>query len=176
MTDDAVQRLLDIEELKKLKYRYFRLMDAKEWEQFEDLFTEDLEMNFAIPDEQFHPVGATITPEGWARVDRDGLLDWVRATSEGFTILHLAHMPEIEITGPDTATGTWSMTDFTRWDASGDPTWYRSYGGHVEDYVRTAAGWKIRRTVFTRHDFDVMGDDRPTGAHADGPLSKKGWS
>ena len=37
-------------------------------------------------------------------------------------------MPDIEFTGPDTATGNWSMTDFSRWDASGDPTWYRSTG------------------------------------------------
>jgi hypothetical protein len=159
MHDEAVQRLLDTEDLKQLKYRYFRLMDAKEWEQFEDLFTEDLEMNFAFPDEQFHPASATITAEGWARTDRASLLAWIRAGSEGVTTLHIAHMPEIIFTGPDTATGTWSMTDYTRWDTTGDPTWYRAYGGHVEDYVRTPAGWKIRRSVFSRHDFDVLGDD-----------------
>jgi hypothetical protein len=157
VADEPVQRLLDLEELKKLKARYFRLMDAKEWDEFRDLLTEDLEMNFAFPDEQFYPKGAERTPEGWARTDRDGLLAWLVAASDGFTMVHHAHMPDIELTGPDTATGTWSMTDFTRWDASGDPTWYRSYGGHVEDYVRTDAGWKIRRTVFHRHDFDVMG-------------------
>jgi hypothetical protein len=156
MTDETVQRLLDTEDLKKLKYRYFRHMDAKEWDQFMDLFTEDLQMNFAFPDQQFYPAGATITPEGWACTDRDGLLAWVRSVSEGFTTLHIAHMPDIEFTGPDAATGTWSMTDYTRRDASGDPTWYRSYGGHVENYVRTPAGWKIRRSVFSRHDFDVV--------------------
>jgi hypothetical protein len=156
VSDDAVQRQLDIEELKKLKYRYFRLMDAKEWDRFTDLFTEDLEMNFSFPNEQFYPAGATITPEGWARTDREGLLAWLRSVSEGVTTVHFAHMPEIEVTGPDTATGTWSMTDYTRFDATGDQTWYGAYGGHVEDYVRTAAGWKIRRTVFSRHDFDVV--------------------
>jgi hypothetical protein len=154
MTDEAVQRLLDIEELKKLKYRYNRLMDAKKWDEFRDLFTEDLEMNFAFPDENLHPQGAQRTPEGWARTDREGLLAWLAAGSEGFTTVHFAHMPEIEFAGPDNATGTWSMTDYTRWDASG--TWYRSYGGHVEDYVRTPVGWKIRRSVFHRRDFDVM--------------------
>ena len=43
MNDEAIQRLLDIEELKKLKYRYNRLMDTKAWDHFRDLFTEDLE-------------------------------------------------------------------------------------------------------------------------------------
>jgi hypothetical protein len=156
MTQEALQQLLDIETLKKLKYRYFRLLDAQDWSAFEALFTDDLEMNFSFPDAQFYPPDAVITPEGWARVDRDGLLNWVRSVSEGFTTVHFAHMPDIEFTGPDTATGNWSMTDFSRWDASGDPTWYRSYGGHLEDYVRTPDGWRIERSVFTRHDFDVF--------------------
>lgn len=164
MSEDALQRLLDIEELKRLKYRYFRLMDAQDWPAFMELFTPDLEMNFAFPDEQFYPAGATITEEGWARVNREGLLNWLKSSTEGFTTVHYAHMPDIQISGPDTATGNWSMTDYTRWDASGDPTWYRSYGGHLEDYVRTPDGWRIKRTVFTRHDFDVFeaSDDPPS--------------
>ena len=157
MTHDALQRLVDAEELKRLKYRYFRLLDAQDWPAFMDLFTDDVEVNFVHPEEQSFPPGATITPEGWARVDRDGLLNWVRSVSEGFTTLHLAHMPDIEFSGPDSATGSWSMTDYSRRNAPGDPTWYRAYGGHVEDYVRTVDGWKIRRSVFTRHEFDVFG-------------------
>ena len=154
---DAAQQLLDLEELKKLKHRYFRSMDAKDWAAFADLFTDDAECLFALPDEQYVPPGATRTPEGWASIDRDGMVAWAKASAEGFTTVHLAHMPDIELTGPDHATGRWSMTDSTRWDASGDPTWYRSYGSYVDDYVRTPAGWRIRRSLFERHEYDPFG-------------------
>jgi hypothetical protein len=156
VTADAIQKLLDLEEIRSLRYRYFRCLDAQDWAGYMALFTDDVEFFFTVPEEQFVPPGAMPTPEGWARIDRDGLLAWVKASSEGFTTVHISHMPVIEFTGPDTATGDWTMTDYTRWDASGDPTWYAAYGGHNEDYVRTADGWRIGRVRFTRHDFDTF--------------------
>jgi hypothetical protein len=155
--DVNVRELLDLEALKKLKHRYFRSMDAKDWSSFADLFTDDAECLFALPGEQPSPPGATRTAEGWASIDRDGMVEWITASSEGFTTVHLAHMPDLVLTGPDTATGRWTMTDLTRWDATGDLTWYRSYGSYVDDYVRTEAGWRIRRTLFERHELDPFG-------------------
>ena len=39
----TVQMLWDIEQIKQLKARYFRLLDAKDWDAFAELFTDDCE-------------------------------------------------------------------------------------------------------------------------------------
>jgi hypothetical protein len=41
MAEMNVEHLADIEAIKKLKARYFRLMDAKNWAEFGDVFTRD---------------------------------------------------------------------------------------------------------------------------------------
>ena len=38
-----VQMLWDIEQIKQLKARYFRLLDTKDWDAFAELFTDDCE-------------------------------------------------------------------------------------------------------------------------------------
>jgi 3-phenylpropionate/cinnamic acid dioxygenase small subunit len=47
--DDAVQWLLDVEEIRALKARYFRLLDAKRWSEWVDVFSDDLEFVYADP-------------------------------------------------------------------------------------------------------------------------------
>ncbi len=37
----TVQMLWDIEQIKQLKARYFRMIDTKDWEGFRELFTDD---------------------------------------------------------------------------------------------------------------------------------------
>jgi hypothetical protein len=160
MPDDAVQHILDLEELKKLKYRYFRLLDAQDWDRFGELFTADLEFFFAAPG-QFAPPDATRTPEGWAQVGRQQLLDWVKAGAQDVQTVHHAHMGDITITGPATARAVWAMTDYTQ--VVGDPpsAWFRGYGQHEEEYVRTDRGWQIRRSVFTRYEMDAIEGEIP---------------
>ena len=34
-------RLVDLEEIKRLKARYFRTLDTKQWKEFGDVFTEE---------------------------------------------------------------------------------------------------------------------------------------
>ena len=38
---DDLQRMLAIEEIKQLKYRYLRFLDTKEWDALAELFLED---------------------------------------------------------------------------------------------------------------------------------------
>jgi hypothetical protein len=39
---DAIQRLLTIEEIKQLKARYFRCVDARDWEGYRAVFADDV--------------------------------------------------------------------------------------------------------------------------------------
>ena len=153
MTPDRVQQLLDVEEIKKLKARYFRAVDAKEWKAFAALFTEDLEFLFAQPGQPFVPSGATVTSDGFARVTRDELIAFLEQMGEIKTVHH-CYMPEITLVDRDEAVGLWSMTDHTRVPGPDGPVWMRGYGTYEERYRRTGDGWRIQRTVLTRHDFD----------------------
>ena len=38
---NLAEKLWDIEQIKQLKARYFRLMDTKDWAAWKDLFTDD---------------------------------------------------------------------------------------------------------------------------------------
>ena len=45
---DALQRLLDLEALKGLKARYFRLLDTKQWDEWGQVFARDAVLE--VPD------------------------------------------------------------------------------------------------------------------------------
>jgi hypothetical protein len=92
----SVARLVDIEAIKTLKYRYMRAVDLKDW----DLLAGTLEEG--------------VTAHYGRRLDfadRGELLGYFRENlgPEILTVHHL-HQPEIAVDG-DTATGTWGLRD-----------------------------------------------------------------
>jgi hypothetical protein len=130
-----IQRLADIEAIKQLKYRYIRLADAQRWEEWGQVFAEDCYLSSQ----------AVGTWEGRANV--------VRAVASSYgtcKTVHQVHMPEITITGPNTASGIWSMDDFSTWIADGKPVMEWGRGHYEEEYIRTERGWRIKRTVLSR--------------------------
>ncbi|MBM3133434.1 MAG: nuclear transport factor 2 family protein, partial [Chloroflexi bacterium] len=127
------------EEIKRLKARYFRLLDTKRWDEWGDLFTEDLVATYEGP----HP---EIRYEGRADIVarmRDVLADAVT--------VHHGHMPEIELTSANTATGTWAMFDYVQIPGFT----FRGYGHYEEEYVKEGGKWRIKRLRLTRIRVDV---------------------
>jgi hypothetical protein len=55
---DDLARLAAVEEIKKLKARYYRFLDTHDWDAFEMVFTEDAEMDVSVEDRVFWPEGA----------------------------------------------------------------------------------------------------------------------
>lgn len=158
MSDEMVQQLLDIEEIRKLKARYFRYLDMKDWESFRSVFTEDLRFVFAERNLNLEPDELTteVTSEGVVHDGRDSFVAWVVEAAGDLTTVHRGYMPEIAITGTDTATGIWGMTDYLQWPGSDPPVGLRGYGHYREEYVRTADGWRIRRSVLSRLRIDPL--------------------
>lgn len=138
---DPLQRLIDVEEIKKLKARYFRFVDLRDWNRWGELFTEDAVID--IP-ELGHVYG------------RDEFVERVRSNNETAFApsIHHGHMPEIEVTGPDVASGIWAMSDYLDRPRDGHRTITQGYGHYDEAYRKVDGSWKISRLRLTRLRID----------------------
>lgn len=125
-----------------VKARYCRVLDAKDWDAYADLFTADLE--FLMPS----------TPPIYGR---DAAMAFVRASIGTARTVHQVHLPEIELHG-DEARVIWAMQDRNTWDPprNGVST-QRGYGQYHERYVRRDGAWKIAslRLVYLQLDINV---------------------
>ena len=128
----------EIEAIKQLKARYFRFMDTKQWDAWGEVFTEDA------------TVAASPNPAETFR-GRAEIVSKVSAALRGGTTVHHGHMPEIELTGPDTATGIWAMYDYVDLPQLVLHGW----GHYHEEYARQDGQWRIRRLRLTRLRLDI---------------------
>jgi hypothetical protein len=139
MTD--VEKLLAIEEIKRVKSRYFYGLDHKDWEFWRrEVWAPDARLE--VPE-----VGQDV-------VGVDNIIAWVSESVGDQVSVHHGHMPDITITSADTATGVWAMEDRlyrtkARPLADGS-TYLHGFGHYHERYVRTADGWRIASTRLTR--------------------------
>lgn len=142
-----LQQVSDLYEIQKLKARYFRAMDTKQWDVFRDVFVDDL--RFFIEES---PLPQSTTPT-WDSAD--GLLDHLRAADPRKVTVHHGHMSEIDFVDEDTATGIWAMYDWVD-DPDRDQAW-QGYGHYHERYVRCSDGrWRIASVHLTRLRLDAV--------------------
>jgi hypothetical protein len=160
MTDPAVQRLLDIEAIKQLKHRYFRLMDAKDWTALAAMFTDDAEIFYGRGERQLLPPDVRRTEDGRFWSTRDELFAWMSEGMRDYVTVHRAFMPEITVEAEE-AHGIWSMDDHTRLAADAHAPWYRAHAIYEDDYVRTPGGWRIARSTYSRSEYDPIVDTGP---------------
>jgi uncharacterized protein (TIGR02246 family) len=128
--------LVEIEAIKQLKYRYVRLLDLKEFDQMAELFVEDA--TAAYGDGQY------------SYDSREGILGFLRKALGSTTMLtsHKVHQPEIQLSGPDTATGTWGLEDIVLL-LDGALT-IRGAAFYADEYVKVDGEWKIKHTGYQR--------------------------
>jgi uncharacterized protein (TIGR02246 family) len=136
--EDELQRLVDIEAIKQLRARYSRAVDTKDWELYGASLTED----------------ARLSTDGGVKEGRDAIVAAVSGALASATTVHHQHTPEIEITGPDTATGAWAMNDVVEIGTFV----LRGFGRYTEEYARTSEGWKIKSSTLTRLRVDTEGE------------------
>ena len=133
------ETLWEIEQIKQLKARYFRLLDTRDWKGWRLLFTEDCE---------FRPVEDPPT----VIVGRDDFVGFVQAGITPGVSVHHGHMPEITAVGPTTAVGVWAMYDYVEAKPEDHPgLWLQGYGHYHETYRKEADGqWRISTLRLTR--------------------------
>jgi hypothetical protein len=133
-----IRMILDVEAIKQLKARYIRLVDGKQWDEWATLFTEDCRLE----------------TEGGVQEGRDNAVRAISTSLKEGTTIHRATMPEITITGPDTASGIWAMQDVVSLVHNGQPFNFRGYGYYHETYVRTPDGWRMKSSKLVRQRVD----------------------
>ncbi|WP_062121328.1 MULTISPECIES: nuclear transport factor 2 family protein [Sphingobium] len=141
---DAVERLVAIEEIKRLKARYFRLMDIKDWDGFSALFTEDaiFDVRGALEENP--------GPDQEPIIGRSAIVDYVSSGINPITSAHYGHMPEIDILSDDAATGIWALADILRMPAGAPFARFYGYGHYHERYRRVEGLWKIASLRISR--------------------------
>lgn len=139
MTDDAAV-LLEIEAIKRLKSRYCRYLDTKDWTAWRALFTDDF-------------VSDTSRAGGKVVRGADDFVAFTRKSLRSQPTVHQVHAPDIELTSPTTATGVWALEDVVRF---GPGVNLRGYGHYTETYEKTDGRWRIKTSTLTRLREDVF--------------------
>jgi hypothetical protein len=145
---DRISVLWDIEQIKMLKARYFRLMDTQDWLAWAELFTVDAVATFP------RPVGWEGEGTPFTVTGREELMALLRGLfRDGGISVHHGHMPEIEIIDDEHARATWAMFDYVdRADSR-----KMGYGHYHDEYRRQDGGpWAIASTRLTRLREDDM--------------------
>lgn len=134
----GVAELPPIEAIKRVKYRYLRALDTKHWDDFADTLTEDVVADY----------GSSVGKE-LHFTNRAELVEFMRTAMPASVITeHRVAHPEITVDDGDEAEGTWYLQDrvivpdhkFMLFGAA----FYR------DRYRKTADGWKICETGYTR--------------------------
>jgi len=137
-----IEYLLAIEEIKRLKSKYFYYLDHKDWEHWKTEVWAP-EATLTVPEISEEPVRGG-----------DTIAAWTASRFETVLATHHGHMPNIEILSPDSATGIWAMEDILRWpkDSPGPTgdTYIHGFGHYHETYVNGPAGWRIQSSRLTR--------------------------
>lgn len=129
--------LVALEEIRQLKYRYFRTLDLKRWDEFADALAVNVVAEYGT-----HALADPLVFEG-----RDALAGFMSSTlGPAITTVHVASHPEITVSG-DTASGSWCFEDTVI--AAGSVI--RGAGYYSDEYRRDGDGrWRITRTSYQR--------------------------
>jgi hypothetical protein len=121
-------------QLCRLKYRYLRTLDLKQWDEFAETLTPDVQASY----------GDRLAFDG-----REAVVEYMRSSLPGTIItVHQCHHPEIEIDG-DTATGTWYLDDKVL--VLEHRLMITGAAFYDDTYRRGADGvWRISRTGYVR--------------------------
>ena len=133
----TLQQISDIEDIKVVKHRYFRGIDTADMNLLGTLFTDDIVVDYC---------GGTYRAQLTGRTDMLTFL--ANSFHSGALAMHHGHMPEIALTGDDTADGIWYLEDiFINLEDKS-----HTFGSAIykDEYRRDAGTWKISRTEYDR--------------------------
>jgi hypothetical protein len=149
----TAEQLVDLEDIRRLKARYCRYIDTKQWDLLGTLFADDV---------RFDGFGAAPNGSG-----KDAFLKGVQARLKDAFSLHHCHTPDIVFIDHDTARGVWTMEDYLEWPQPiGLPDFpnargMQGFGHYEEEYRRVNGIWKMRHLRLRRMRMFPLRDDHP---------------
>ena len=141
--------LVEIELIKRLKYRYLRCLDQKLWDEIETCF---------IPEATARYGGGLYEFSG-----RDAIMEFLRNSMGATTMLssHRCHHPEIDLIDPTTATGIWALEDVVILTDMGINVQGAAF--YDDRYVKRDGSWSIAHTGYRRTYEELMPRSSITG-------------
>jgi ketosteroid isomerase-like protein len=144
--------LVALEEIKRLKHRYLRCVDTKDWDDLADVLTPDATADYGTP-----TYGRPLKLDG-----RDAIVGFLRdSLGPGLITTHFATQPEIDVDG-DEATGTWAFEDTVI--ATEHRVVIMGAAFYEDRYRRGEDGrWRIAHTGYQRtYEATLKLDDLPS--------------
>ena len=128
--------LVELEAIKRLKYKYVRCLDQKLWDDIVDCFIEDAVASYS---------GGKYHFEG-----RDAIVKFLVESmgADDFLSAHRVTQPEIDLVDDDHATGTWALVDEVLVKEHGVRV--RGAAFYRDEYVKVDGQWRIARTGYER--------------------------
>jgi bile-acid 7alpha-dehydratase len=134
-----LKRLENIEAIAQLKYRYWRHLDLKQWDELARTFAADATVSYGSGKYEFRGVDAIMK-----------FLSESLGEARGSVTIHHGHHPEIELLDDTHARGTWALYDYM---FNAKENRGIRIGAYYEDtYVKLGGAWKFQhigyRTLF----------------------------
>src|SRR5688500_16389713 len=128
-----------IEEIKRLKYRYFRTLDLKDWDGFGDTLATDIRARY----------GTQAMDKPVHFDDRGAVVAFMSENlHRGVITTHVAHHPEIDVDGSN-ASASWCFEDTVI--VPEFKVQIRGAGYYADEYRKDSDGaWRISATGYER--------------------------
>lgn len=154
---DELERSLAIQEIQRLKARYFRAADTKDMDLMRTVLADECILDFAgaCRDPQSGEDLLAGVTEG-AIVGRDEAIARF-SQGTGLVTVHHGHTCEIDLDGPETATGVWAMTDHLYFSPGGPVQKLTGHGHYFESYEKRDGQWWIKSLRLTRLRVETAG-------------------
>jgi hypothetical protein len=144
--------VVEVEKIRRLKYRYLRCVDLKLWDEIGDVFTADATADYGTPSAG-RPVNLG---------SRDEIVTFLRdSLGNGIITLHSAGQPEIDVDA-DSASGIWRFEDTVI--ATDFKVVITGAAFYEDTYRRCDDGaWRISHTGYQRiYEAAMSLDDLPS--------------
>jgi ketosteroid isomerase-like protein len=136
VAERGAMNLEDVEAIRQLKYAYFRLLDTKQFDALGDLLTDDVTTAYQSGELAF--------------TGRDAVVAFLGDSIGGNDIVtvHHGHHPEIAVTSPTAAEGTWYLED--RVIVPGHDFELHGTAIYADRYSKVDGRWLISHTGYVR--------------------------
>lgn len=133
----TLQQLSDFEDIRTLKHRYFRGIDTADMTLLSGLFTDDVTVDYRSDAYRVQLQG------------RENILTFLANSFHSDALaMHHGHMPDITLTGDNTATGIWYLEDIFIDLAS--KNYCIGTAIYKDRYRKVADSWKIEHSEYDR--------------------------